>query len=361
MAFKLYIILSFIFCGIISPFIKEEDNTTTFEKTLNHPGLKKGEDQTLTFTVEKTTGKVSSKVASVMCYTNECKIITVTLEWDQFGNFLALNIPENQSLEKHLDGKTMSFSPKDYNKLDRILNDNVSILSDLTKDDIYVEDDEEVDGYSGATKAIVGKKDVVKGATLTCFTLWHWANHPEIQKTIRQRSLKEQTEESLQKILLKNHPSVPLFALQTITEKDYEIEQYWSYYRRVANDLTGREMRSLLKLSDAEQKLDLFQHLTNMSLRRIVIISTFREDHFTPQLLDYIKFDNYQEVNLLIDFLTEYKIESEIINQKLIPQLSNENLLISRGVYWYLSDCENLNKKQLKLMKKFERKHKKNL
>ncbi|NME71235.1 hypothetical protein [Flammeovirga aprica] len=360
MIFKLSLFLSFILCGFFSPFLKEDKNISSFKKTLHHPGLKKGEEQTLTFKVNKNTGKVTSKVASVMCYTNQCKIITVTLEWDQYGEFSKLIIPERLDLEKHLDDKTMAFTKQDYKKLHSILKDDESILSDVTKDDLYVEDENDLDGYSGATKAFIGKKDVVQGATLTCFTLWHWANHPVIKQAIREKSIKNQTEESLKKLMTIQKATTTLFALEVITEKGYNIEDYWSYYLNVADDLTGREIRMLLNLSDASQKLALFQHLNNMSLRRIVLISIFKEKAYHNQLLDYIKMENYQEVTLFLDFLSEFKIENEVITEKLLPYLDGKDVLISRNIYWYLKGL-TLSKKQEKALKKFERKHKKSL
>jgi hypothetical protein len=110
-----------------------------------------------------------------VCITGLCKMIRVWLFWDGAGNYLGLQLPENEPLTKSDHDE---FTAEDYKKLDDILKDSASILKDMDPRDLTVEDpsvirqDYEIDGTTGATP--VGLVDVVvKDAVYTCYTLWH--------------------------------------------------------------------------------------------------------------------------------------------------------------------------------------------
>jgi hypothetical protein len=110
-----------------------------------------------------------------VCITGLCKMIRLWLFWDGAGNYLGLQVPENEPLTKSDHDE---FTAADYKKLDDILRDSASILKDLDPRDLTVEDpteihqEYEIDGTTGATP--VGLVDVVvKDAVYTCYTLWH--------------------------------------------------------------------------------------------------------------------------------------------------------------------------------------------
>lgn len=353
---KLLFILSFLI--YVFPKINNEKDIL-FQQSYTHPGLKDGGEQELSFELNKENFQVSSKVASVICYTNQCKIITVTLVWDRYGNFLKIDIPDGQSLEKYLDGNTLDFTAQDYKKLRRILKNDGSKLGELTYTDLQVDEDD-LDGYSGATKTIISEKDVVVGATLTCFTLWHWTNHPKIKKEIRRQNRQLLTDLSTKNLLASDEKEGRLFVLESLTEKGECIDAFWNVYIQKVNELTTDEMYLLLPLSSSWQRLELLQRLTNFTLRSMVLNFIYNEDDYNEKYLDLIYFNRYQEVNNFTEYLTKHQIETPQTTTFLLSKLNDENVLISRSIYWYLKTL-SLSKQQLRLLKKYEKKHKKNL
>lgn len=120
-------------------------------------------------------------VESVICTNNKCKVVAVRIFWDIFGNYDRIALEKDIYLEKY-NGE--AFSDKDYVKLNEILKNRNADLADYSIEEILeveqaneTEDDlQDIDAISGATIAAIAEDQTVKGATLTCYTLWHWAN-----------------------------------------------------------------------------------------------------------------------------------------------------------------------------------------
>ncbi len=111
-----------------------------------------------------------------VCMTGECKMIRLWLFWDGAGNFLGMQVPENEPLTK---SDHTEFETADYAKLEEILRDTSSLLKTLSSDDLIIVPDSidlfkayEVDGYTAATQPAISEV-VVKDAVYTCHTLWH--------------------------------------------------------------------------------------------------------------------------------------------------------------------------------------------
>jgi hypothetical protein len=108
-----------------------------------------------------------------VCISGICRMIKLWLFWDGAGNYLDIQLFENEPLTKsdHTD-----FEPDDYVKLNGILNDPNSVLKDYSSEDLTIEkvpdNPFEVDGYTSATQPTLAEV-VVKDAVYTCHTLWH--------------------------------------------------------------------------------------------------------------------------------------------------------------------------------------------
>ncbi|HKL33671.1 MAG TPA: hypothetical protein VJ919_14115 [Tangfeifania sp.] len=132
-----------------------------------------------------------------VCISGKCKMIRLWLFWDGAGNYLGLQIPEEEPLTKSDHDK---FKPNDYEKLDDILRDTASILKKLKQEDLVIIPDSidpykayEVDGYTAATQPALAEV-VVEDAVYTCHTLWHTVYGPvqtEIQQILENRVSKE--------------------------------------------------------------------------------------------------------------------------------------------------------------------------
>ncbi|WP_206780198.1 hypothetical protein [Flammeovirga pacifica] len=349
--------INFILLFLFQPFLFFQ-SPSSFQVEASHPGLKEN-PQHLTINISED-NKYTTNVESVICFTNQCKIITVTLEWDQFGDFSALIIPKGQALEKYVDGKALDFDQEDYQKLNQIIRDPFSILDGLTYNDLQLDEEEGLDGYSGATKAFITEKDVVVGATLSCFTLWHWVNSREIKSAIRQQSLSHLQKEEIETLMNVDEERVISYLLEYFISNPKELEANWVYFLGKANDLYASEIKELLQISDEEQQLQLLSMTFKKQSRQLMIGHILENPSFQEQLLEELNYGDYQEVNMLTTHLSENHLINDAIITKLLPLLDAEDILISRNVYWYLSDFQ-LSKENEKRINKFQRKKKKYL
>lgn len=122
-----------------------------------------------------------------VCMTGECKMIRLTLFWDGVGNYLAMEIPEEEPLTK---SDHTEFEDADYQKLNTILSDTASILKELKSEELIIVPDSidpykayEIDGYTAATQPALAEV-VVKDAVYTCHTLWHTVYGPTQAKIL---------------------------------------------------------------------------------------------------------------------------------------------------------------------------------
>jgi hypothetical protein len=120
-----------------------------------------------------------------ICTTGVCKMVKLWIFWDAIGNYLGIQLDENESLTK---SDHTPFEMEDYKRLDRILSDTLSVFKDLNYEDLIVEDDSQpkeetnrenklfaflnVDAVSTATSPAL-KEYVIEKAVFTCYTLWH--------------------------------------------------------------------------------------------------------------------------------------------------------------------------------------------
>ena len=112
-------------------------------------------------------------------------MVKLWIFWDAIGNYLGIQLDENESLTK---SDHTPFEMEDYKRLDRILSDTLSVFKDLNYEDLIVEDDSQpkeetnrenklfaflnVDAVSTATSPAL-KEYVIEKAVFTCYTLWH--------------------------------------------------------------------------------------------------------------------------------------------------------------------------------------------
>lgn len=164
-----------------------------------HPGLNEGEPVESVL-VERQNEKGETleffiNVESVICTENKCKVVPVDIFWDRFGRYQRIELQKGTYLEKYEGEK---FSRKDYRQLDKVLKNKNSVLANYKIEKITGAPDtiqnkeslEDVDGITGATIISIDNTETIKGATLTCYTLWHWVNGG-VSQIIREISLKE--------------------------------------------------------------------------------------------------------------------------------------------------------------------------
>jgi hypothetical protein len=112
-------------------------------------------------------------IFKTVCLTKECRMVRLRIYWNGAGNYAGMQIPKNEPLTKTDHSE---FNPEDYQKLNRILSDSLSVLKGLKLKDLIVEKEDknnsQVDAISGATQPFI-YESVVRNAVYTCYTLWH--------------------------------------------------------------------------------------------------------------------------------------------------------------------------------------------
>ncbi len=165
-----------------------------------------------------------------ICTTGICRMVRLWIFWDGTGNYLGIQLEENDPLTK---SDHTPFVPGDYARLDEIMADTVSILRDLLYEDLTVEqkvDKEEkgifeVDGYSSATAPSL-KEYVVDDAVFTCYTLWHTV-YGETKAYIDDL-LKERINPGYIEHLMNGDSNQQLFALENIRQQNKYFPEFES-------------------------------------------------------------------------------------------------------------------------------------
>ena len=287
-------------------------------------------------------------VPSVYCHDNVCKIVPVRLFWNPMGAYQHFELEKPYKLEK-ADGKF--FSKKEYLKLDRILRDKQSPFNGISIQKItQASSSEGVDAVSGATTILLDDQATVKGATLTCYTLWVWANG-EVTNKIRDISGNQFNTDDFVGLLNSNDKNKVIFALEQLTKRKIYDVPVLTAIMPIVSQQGVQYIKSLRKYLDGapngvyfEMGSDWYKY-SNEKMRveilHSALTSNFKgEVDFCLEALDLVKQSGtYMEVDLLLKLLAKDGIQDEKTTQSLLPLLESD-ILIARRVYWYLHDLD---------------------
>lgn len=178
-----------------------------------------------------------------ICITGLCRMVRLWIFWDGTGNYLGIQLDGNDPLTKS-DHTPLSL--QDYIRLDEIMADTVSILKDLSYEDLTVEEKVdkadkglfEIDGYSSATLPSL-KEYVVDDAVFTCYTLWHTV-YGETKDYI-DGLLKERINLEYITYLINGNRNQQLFALENIRQRN----NYFSEFESRILDLITAEDKDI--------------------------------------------------------------------------------------------------------------------
>jgi len=169
-----------------------------------------------------------SDISTPVCADGACKLMHIRLYWTLLGEYAGFDRYATQPLTKHDHDEFLS---ADYSKLHLLLKDNNSILKRKRIDELVDKPKnlriEGVDAVSGATVKEV-KESVVAGALYSCYTAWHLV-HGKIKEKIKKLTLSSRDDHLLLTMLQSDHTDYQLYALERLTEKQYE-----ENYKRVA-------------------------------------------------------------------------------------------------------------------------------
>ncbi len=111
-------------------------------------------------------------IRDLSCFGEQCRPLNINLYWSITGSYLGFDLPEAEYLSK-TDHEP--FSVLEYERMNQILSDSTSVLSDLAEADLVDDTDRpipQVDAITGATKTNL-LKQIVPGAAYTTYELWH--------------------------------------------------------------------------------------------------------------------------------------------------------------------------------------------
>ena len=182
-----------------------------------------------------------------ICITGLCRMVRLWIFWDGTANYLGIQLDGKDPLTK---SDHTPFNLQDYTRLDEILADTVSILKDLSYEDLTVEEKVdkadkglfEVDGYSSATLPSL-KEYVVDDAVFTCYTLWHTV-YGETKGYI-DGLLKERITPEYIAYLINGNRNQQLFALENIRQQSV----YFSEFESRILDLITADDRDVAEMA----------------------------------------------------------------------------------------------------------------
>ncbi|CAG5002504.1 hypothetical protein DYBT9275_02907 [Dyadobacter sp. CECT 9275] len=222
----------------------------------------------------------SSDIHQSVCNSGQCRMISIRLVWDGFGNYHHFELMDREPLTKTDHAE---FSADDYNRLHFILSDSLSVFKDLEMEDLVVEKKNDVDGVSGATRKSLHDY-VVQDAVYTCFTLWkvvYGKGKKNINNLLKQRV----SQGYLANLLHKNDP----------------IADFW-----VFNILAGNT-----------------QYVSS----------------FVDQLIDRVASKDERNSSLALRVITVGSLSSEAVQKKLADQIPEVNDLKRLDIIWKLLEC----------------------
>ena len=150
-----------------------------------------------------------------ICLDGSCNPIDVVLFWNPLGFYTHLQVLPGAPLTKL---EHVPFEPEDYEQLDKILKDPVSIVaSEPLEWFVGKTKPDDVDAVSAATSTAIPEGAIVPGAVYTTWALWHWVNGP-VRDALIAKTKEYCTEDYLLKCLWTDDPRYRRFALRRMEE-----------------------------------------------------------------------------------------------------------------------------------------------
>lgn len=363
--------LILIFNGML-PHWESRPNEIEHIISIKHPGEKHSIQATLTELQNEDGLPISyyMDVESVICLAEVCKVIPVTLYWNDIGEFQNYKLQSGATLEKY---EADLFEPNDYKKLQTILENLNSPFKDVFIEDILTVPNtlnEEIDALSGATILELDEKDTVPGAALTCYTLWHWANG-QIVSEIKNITGANLTSKQLLTYLNSTLENYQIFALNEITKRKEIKPDYIDILKKIVPNSSKKINKHVVKyieFSRPEMYSELIGQLyskVNNENRLLYLNSLLRsKKHSTSENYDVYTeniglLTSYQEIDLILQILEQINMTSYQVEQ-ITALLNHKNFLIARRVYWFLLNQEQSPSLQIKI-KEFHTQNKEKL
>ena len=294
-------------------------------------------------------------VNSVICRDKTCDVVLVKLIWDAFGRYQCYEVKKGFELTK-LDH--VPFSPEDHEKLQKILLNKKSALSEVTKEGLVGPKAKGVDGVAGATVLTLGE-NVVLGAGYTCYDLWHWANG-EVCQLIQEKTCEQTSLKRLRKYLTSKNDAAIQVALKALIKREIYsekvVDETIKALRTTQKDLLPLALRYLKAASKVEPYNDSFKKLLEQSSSEKVLLlveslyenesSSYKQVLAVSRHLN--EFKNYQEVHRFLTYVELQNMSKLELLDNISKLMDHPKFFFSRRAYFFL--------KEYKLSKKLQNK-----
>ncbi len=336
---------------IIGHLTFKSDQTTTIHHNIKviHPGISRTDPVDCVLVETRNAhGKpisFSMKVQSVVCGDSQCRIDMVQIVWDPIGRYQRFSLAPGVALEK---AKGANFTEKDYEKLHTILANATSPLKEVYKEEVVgTVGSEGIDALSGET-IILDKTAYVKGAVWTCYSLWHWV-HGSVQNKIRAITGKSFSLKQLTTNLKNEDKAFQYYALEQLGQRKTYTQQYTEQVRSAIKKNPALMEVGLLYFQEAprtifEENIVQLLNFSEAKNRELCLqrVFQYKEDlsaSFLKRLIKALRSSSsFKEIHMLLTILRDRKGASQELTNDLFPFLENDNFLIARGIYWFLSE-----------------------
>jgi hypothetical protein len=311
----------------------------------------------------------SIEIDSVICRDVQCEIIPVGIQFDAIGNFREFQLQFGDELTK-MDH--IPFTDEDYSKLREILSNPNSALRNISADRIVTPEEamarKEVDGISGAT-SLTEEEAIVEGAAYTSYTLWHWANNPDIRNQARLLTAQLPSEDQLIQFLNQGTEDYLNFAINQLIANNHFGEKVRFAVSSQLGPGKDRMVKPVMKYLEAATAatgdplyfqfvMDAFHNLDDQA--RVRMLESMGEtslqapDGFMDSISKWLpKLRTYYEVHLLLELLDSKNQGSPVIQEQACRLLAHENFLIARRSFWFLEE-KQLNPAQKEMVDAFK-------
>ncbi len=180
-----------------------------------------------------------AEIFTPVCYSNKCYPVYIDFYWDLLGNYQYYKVPKGERLTKN---DHEPFNKDDYEHLQRILQNESSLLGEYAAEDLVSSTESEsptgVDAVTGATSKTI-QNEVISGAVYSCYTLWHIA-HGEINESILSHTESIYKEDDIVRFLESENHKYQYWALDKVFKGDLLDKE--KYASPVLNILRGKNI-----------------------------------------------------------------------------------------------------------------------
>ena len=309
----------------------------------------------------------SCSIQTLVCNDKECLPVDITLFWETTGAYLGFKLPLGLPLTKK---EHLPFSEEEYVKLNKLLSNHQSVLSNYKRKDLVVsgENLKEVDGVSSATVLEV-RNVTVSGAVYTCYQLWQIVNG-QIARFVSQHSSQIMTPAFASRLIKKDKPEEILWLLEQVNFKN---TVYSELKQDMVQILTGHDysvayrILNILDVDDLNSVaiqhslLDAFNS-SSAALKTEIVKKLFMADELDEKLFNYFSenlssFRSYLLIDCLQLLSKQNRVYPDVVDY-VSGLLKSENKYLANKAWQFVNKTSSVSEKSQALVKRYRSKFK---